>query len=65
MNATGFGMALIQIVWVNILLSGDNGMVIALACRSLPGRQRRIGIALGWPLRSRGRAQPASEPGDP
>ena len=32
---------------VNILLSGDNAVVIALACRSLPPKQRFWGILLG------------------
>ena len=42
-----FLLALLQIIWINILLSGDNAVVIALACRSLPPRERRIGIMLG------------------
>ena len=42
-----FWIALGQIIWINILLSGDNAVVIALACRSLPERQRRWGIILG------------------
>ena len=42
-----FWVALGQIIWINILLSGDNAVVIALACRSLPERQRRLGIILG------------------
>jgi YjbE family integral membrane protein len=40
---TGF----LQIIWIDVLLSGDNAVVIALACRSLPRAQRRLGIALG------------------
>lgn len=36
-----------QIVWINILLSGDNAVVIALACRSLEPRRRKWAIALG------------------
>jgi YjbE family integral membrane protein len=40
-----FWVALLQIIWINILLSGDNAVVIALACRSLP--ERRWGIILG------------------
>ena len=44
---TTFWLPLLEIIWINILLSGDNAMVIALACRSLPGRQRRLGIVLG------------------
>ena len=42
-----FWVALLEIIWINILLSGDNALVIALACRSLPVRQRRWGIILG------------------
>lgn len=36
-----------QIIWIDLLLSGDNAVVIALACRSLPENQRKIGILLG------------------
>lgn len=42
-----FWIALGQIIWINILLSGDNAVVIALACRTLPTRQRFWGIVLG------------------
>ena len=38
---------LLQIIWIDLLLSGDNAVVIALACRGLPPHQRRTGIALG------------------
>lgn len=38
---------ILQIIWINILLSGDNAVVIALACRGLPPNQRTIGIAMG------------------
>ena len=44
---TTFLLALLQIIWINILLSGDNAVVIALACRSLPPRERKIGVMLG------------------
>ncbi len=44
---TGFWIALAQIVGIDILLSGDNAIVIALACRSLPREQQRWGIILG------------------
>lgn len=37
----------LQIIWINILLSGDNAVVIALACRGLQDKQRIMGIALG------------------
>ena len=42
-----FWVAVGQIIWINILLSGDNAVVIALACRSLPPRQRYWGILFG------------------
>jgi len=37
----------LKIIWINILLSGDNAIVIAMACRALPPRQRFWGIVLG------------------
>jgi YjbE family integral membrane protein len=42
-----FWVAVVQIIFVNILLSGDNAIVIALACRNLATRQRRLGIFWG------------------
>ena len=39
-----FWVALAKIIWVNILLSGDNAVVIALAARSLPDDQRKKAI---------------------
>jgi YjbE family integral membrane protein len=42
-----FWIGLAQIVWVDLLLSGDNAVVIALAARSLPPRQQRRAILLG------------------
>ncbi|MFY9831754.1 MAG: TerC family protein [Methylocystis sp.] len=36
-----------EIVWINILLSGDNAILIALACRRLPEERRRWGVLLG------------------
>src|SRR5262245_59636092 len=47
MMSWAFWVAVGQIIWINILLSGDNAVVIALACRSLPPRQRFWGILLG------------------
>jgi YjbE family integral membrane protein len=38
---------LAQIIGIDIVLSGDNALVIALACRSLPMNQRKWGIILG------------------
>src|SRR5690349_2966649 len=40
-------VAILQIIWIDLLLSGDNAVVIALACRSLPERVRTWGIVLG------------------
>lgn len=42
-----FVVSVLEIVWIDLLLSGDNAVVIAMACRSLPPDRRRIGIALG------------------
>jgi YjbE family integral membrane protein len=38
---------LLTIIGINIVLSGDNAVVIALACRTLPGRQQAWGVAFG------------------
>jgi YjbE family integral membrane protein len=38
---------ILQIIWIDLLLSGDNAVVIALACRNLPPKQRKWGILLG------------------
>ena len=42
-----FWIAAAQIIGVNIILSGDNAVVIAMACLSLPPRQRLWGMVLG------------------
>ncbi|HEV7329260.1 MAG TPA: TerC family protein [Bosea sp. (in: a-proteobacteria)] len=42
-----FWTSLLQIIWIDLLLSGDNAIVIALAVRSLPEKQRKVGILLG------------------
>ena len=42
-----FWISVLQIIWINVLLSGDNAIVIALACRNLPHRQRMAGMGLG------------------
>lgn len=47
MAQAGFWAAVLQIVFVNIVLSGDNAVVIAMACRDLPQRQRVWGLVLG------------------
>ena len=40
-------VALFQICVINILLSGDNAVVIALACRNLPLKQQKQAFAIG------------------
>ncbi len=47
LDQPAFWLSVLQIMWVNVLLSGDNAVVIALACRNLPDRVRNWGIALG------------------
>ncbi len=42
-----FWVALGKIVWINILLSGDNAIVIAMAARSLPPQQQKQAIFVG------------------
>jgi len=42
-----FWLGLGAIIWVNIILSGDNAVVIALAARSLPQRQQKLAILWG------------------
>jgi len=47
MQQPAFWVALGKIMWINVLLSGDNALVIALACRGLEPRQRLWGMILG------------------
>ena len=42
-----FWVAVGQIILIDILLGGDNAVVIALACRGLPPKQRKMGIIYG------------------
>ncbi len=42
-----FWISVVEIIWINVLLSGDNAIVIALACRSLPPKQRLGGMVIG------------------
>src|SRR6201993_3265500 len=42
-----FWLAVGKIIWINILLSGDNALVIAMACRGLHGRNRMWGMVVG------------------
>jgi YjbE family integral membrane protein len=42
-----FWLAVGQIIMIDLLLGGDNAVVIALACRNLPEKQRKQGIIYG------------------
>ncbi|MDE2388346.1 MAG: TerC family protein [Betaproteobacteria bacterium] len=42
-----FWVAVLQIIAIDIVLGGDNAVVIALACRRLPEQQRNLGIFWG------------------
>ncbi len=42
-----FWIGLVKIIWINIILSGDNAVVIALAARSLPPQQQKQAILWG------------------
>jgi len=47
LESAAFWIGLGTIVWVNLLLSGDNAVVIALAARSLPVEQQRLAVFWG------------------
>ncbi|ATE62761.1 hypothetical protein CCZ27_17725 [Thauera sinica] len=47
MMHAAFWLSVLQIIAIDILLGGDNAVVIALACRKLPEHQRNKGIAWG------------------
>ncbi|NMG01186.2 TerC family protein [Aromatoleum toluolicum] len=47
MSNAAFWVSVLQIIAIDILLGGDNAVVIALACRKLPEHQRNKGIAWG------------------
>jgi YjbE family integral membrane protein len=42
-----FWIGLLKIIWINIILSGDNAVVIALAARSLPPHQQTKAVIFG------------------
>jgi YjbE family integral membrane protein len=46
-GTTQFWLAALEIIVINVLLSGDNAVVIALACRNLPPKQRKWGVIWG------------------
>ena len=47
LQTTEFWVGLVKIIWINIILSGDNAVVIALAARTLPPEQQRKAIFWG------------------
>jgi YjbE family integral membrane protein len=47
LQSAEFWIGLIQIVWINIILSGDNAVVIAMAAHSLPAQQQKNAVLLG------------------
>ncbi len=47
LQSADFWIGLVKIVWINIILSGDNAVVIALAARSLPPAQQKKAVLFG------------------
>ena len=47
LNTADFWIGLVKIIWINIILSGDNAVVIALAARSLPPEQQKKAVMFG------------------
>lgn len=47
MQSPAFWLAVGKIIWINVLLSGDNALVIAMACRGLAPRERLWGMVIG------------------
>jgi YjbE family integral membrane protein len=47
LNNAEFWIGLLKIIWINIILSGDNAVVIALAARSLPPAQQKKAVLFG------------------
>ncbi|MDM0019962.1 TerC family protein [Variovorax saccharolyticus] len=47
LQTSDFWIGLLKIVWINIILSGDNAVVIAMAARSLPPHQQRTAVLFG------------------
>jgi YjbE family integral membrane protein len=46
-QTSAFWLAVGKIIWINVLLSGDNALVIAMACRGLRGQHRLWGMIIG------------------
>jgi YjbE family integral membrane protein len=47
LQSPDFWIGLVKIIWINIILSGDNAVVIALAARTLPENQQRTAVLWG------------------
>ncbi len=47
LQSVDFWIGLLKIIWINIILSGDNAVVIALAARSLEPQRQKQAILLG------------------
>lgn len=47
LQSTEFWIGLVKIIWINLILSGDNAVVIAMAARALPAHQQRTAVMLG------------------
>ncbi|RZL45722.1 MAG: TerC family protein [Variovorax sp.] len=47
LQSVDFWIGLVKIIWINIILSGDNAVVIALAARSLPPAQQTKAVLFG------------------
>lgn len=46
-QSADFWIGLLKIIWINIILSGDNAVVIALAARGLPPHQQQKAVLFG------------------
>ena len=47
LHRPAYWLAVGKIIWINVLLSGDNALVIAMACRGLHGSHRLWGMVIG------------------
>ena len=47
LQSPDFWVGLVKIIWINIILSGDNAVVIAMAARTLPVHQQRKAVMFG------------------
>ena len=47
LQSADFWIGLLKIIWINIILSGDNAVVIAMAARTLPAHQQKKAVFFG------------------